>query len=147
MRSGLLPKFDPPGTDRSRNMSAIRSRNNKSTERRLRSFLVQAGVRGWNLNGPQDLGSPDFWFPHSRVAVFVHGCFWHSCPKCGHIPKTNAPYWKAKLERNMRRDRQVRRMVRRLHCSLVRLWECELKTSPTACITRINKAISMAREH
>lgn len=132
-----LPKFLASSEKRSRNMAAIRSRDNLTTERRLRSFLMREGIRGWTLHTPREFGSPDFWFPDTRVAVFVHGCFWHCCPRCGHVPKTNRSYWKAKLSRNQRRDRRVRRMARQFGFSIVRLWECDLRHRPSACIHRI----------
>ena len=54
-------------------------------------------------------GTPDFIFEERKVAVFVDGCFWHGCPRCGHVPHANAAYWTAKIEANRRRDRWARR--------------------------------------
>lgn len=47
-------------------------------------------------------GSPDF--PFQTLAVFVDGCFWHGCPKCGHLPKTRRSFWQMKIERNKKRE-------------------------------------------
>lgn len=142
-----LPRFAGTSELRSRNMAAIRSRNNLSTERRLRSLFIRRGVRGWKLNAPRDIGSPDFWFPRSRVIVFVHGCFWHACPRCGHIPKTNVAYWKAKLSRNQLRDRRVKRSARNLGYFVVQVWECELKTRPISCVDRILRIVNRESKH
>src|SRR5213076_2953638 len=93
--------------DRSRNMRAVRGKHCKTTEWRLRALLISAGLRGWRMHVRGLQGSPDFYFPHEHVAVFVDGCFWHGCPRCGHTPKSNVGYWKMKLGRNKVRDRAV----------------------------------------
>src|SRR5438876_615623 len=95
-RAHRLPAYAPPLPARSANMRAIRGRGNRTTERRLRAMLVRAGLRGWRMGSTAEIGSPDFAFPQERVLLFVDGCFWHGCPRCGHIPRTNAQYWSAK---------------------------------------------------
>jgi len=122
---------------RSKNMRAIRSRGNRSTEWRLRAALVQRAISGWELHPSGVLGVPDFYFRFQRFAVFVDGCFWHCCPKCGHIPKTNVRYWRKKLERNRARDRRVAKDLRRAGCKVVRIWECEVRSDPGNCAERI----------
>jgi DNA mismatch endonuclease (patch repair protein) len=84
----------------SRRMGAIRGKGNRTTEVRFRAMLVRAGIRGWTMQTKGIKGKPDFYFPKSKVAVFLDGCFWHGCPKCGHVPSVNRPYWKAKIKRN-----------------------------------------------
>jgi DNA mismatch endonuclease (patch repair protein) len=59
------------------------------------------------VHPPNIIGNPDLVIQEARVAVFVDGCFWHGCPRCGHIPRTNRAYWTAKLARNKRRDRAI----------------------------------------
>src|ERR1700728_3052304 len=104
MKRKGLPAFRPPSSDRSQNMRAIRSTANATTEKRLISLLLRCRLRGWRVR-PKDIpGTPDFVFPRSRLAIFCDGCFFHGCPKCGHIPKTNVAYWRAKILRNRRRD-------------------------------------------
>ena len=73
------------------------------------------------------LGVPDFIFPDSKVAIFIDGCFWHGCPKCGHIPKTNASYWAAKIARNQNRDKKYSKELRSQGFTVIRTWECALK--------------------
>lgn len=136
-----LPRFAAPTLQRSRNMAAIRSKGNGTTEWRLRSLLIRGGIRGWKLHGFKEIGSPDFYFANRRVAVFVHGCFWHGCLRCGHIPTTNSKYWSSKLERNMRRDARVRRTAMRQGNKVVTIWECELRNRAEQCIAKIRKAI------
>ena len=75
----------------SKRMKAVKGKGNKSTEVRFRSMLVRARVRGWKVHPRGIVGKPDFFFPEHRLAVFVDGCFWHGCPRCGHVPKANNP--------------------------------------------------------
>jgi DNA mismatch endonuclease (patch repair protein) len=120
-----------------RRMKAIRATGNKSTELRLRALLVRAGVRGWKLR-PEGLpGKPDFLFPEARVIVFVDGCFWHGCPRCGNVPSVNRPYWAAKISGNMARDKERTRALRRQGYRVLRLWEHELRERPERCVERI----------
>jgi len=136
-----LPKFRTPTESRSSNMSAIRSFGNKTTEARLRAALAQHGIGGWALHSKTVLGFPDFYFCREKLAVFVDGCFWHGCPKCGHIPKTNVGYWRKKILRNKRRDVLIRRALRAGGFSVLRIWECELKRSPRACVSHVTRAL------
>jgi DNA mismatch endonuclease (patch repair protein) len=66
---------------------------------------------------------PDIVFPRKRVAVFIDGCFWHSCPEHGNRPKSNVSYWSAKLERNRRRDIKVTAELRSNGWEVLRIWE------------------------
>ena len=98
--------FTEVSATRSKAMAAVRGHGNKTTERRFRLALVRAGVRGWQVRPKGLRGSPDFVFPEARLAVFADGCFWHGCPECGHVPRTNRPFWAAKIERNRERDKK-----------------------------------------
>jgi len=120
--------FDGVSLERSRIMSAIRGKSNKSTEVRLRMALVRHGIGGWVLHPDELPGRPDFYFPQSGIAVFVDGCFWHGCRRCGHIPKTRSEFWGAKLMRNQTRDRMTNQRLRRLGVIVIRLWEHNFKT-------------------
>jgi DNA mismatch endonuclease (patch repair protein) len=131
---------------RSRNMRAIRANSNATTELRLRAYLVKNRIAGWKLHPKKVPGCPDFFFSEERLAVFVDGCFWHGCPKCGHIPKSNRPYWREKLQRNKRRDARVRRILRSERISLVRLWECDLRDSPGSCLKKLLIALGRAEK-
>lgn len=113
--------------DRKKNMSRIRSRGNRTTERRFRSSLVGAGVSGFKMH-PADLpGKPDFAFPDQKVAVFVDGCFWHGCPKCYIRPKSSQSYWDEKLRRNKARDVEVSAELERMGWTAIRIWEHSVK--------------------
>jgi len=122
---------------RSRNMRAIKSRNNRTTERRLRAYLAQMGIKGWRVRPANLVGRPDFVFSVRRIALFTDGCFWHGCPRCGHIPHTNRAYWKAKIARNKKRDSKIARALRNLGYRVTRVWECQLREDPNRCIRRV----------
>ncbi len=138
--SKRLPTFRTPDASRSENMRAIRSSQNRTTEGRLVSLLLGQRIRGWKLHPKGLEGKPDLVIPSKHVAVFVDGCFWHGCPRCGHIPKTNRAYWSAKIARNKRRDLQSTRRLKALGYRVVRIWECQLAKAPSQCVQRILRA-------
>ena len=122
---------------RSRIMSKVRSKGNRSTELRLISLFKSAGIKGWRRCFPLP-GSPDFVFPGERVCVFVDGCFWHGCPKHCRLPKTRRPYWIAKIARNSARDKQTARILRRSGWTIIRVWEHEIaKNNLPRRLTRV----------
>lgn len=130
-----------PDAVRSRTMRAVRSRGNASTEARLAGLLRKQGLSGWRRQLPLP-GTPDFAWRKERVAVFVDGCFWHGCPKCLRpMPKTNAAYWIAKIDRNKARDRRVGRELRSRGWTVVRVWEHELDT-PNRFLSRLTRALA-----
>ena len=71
-------------------------------------------------------GRPDLVFSSRRKVIFVHGCFWHAhgC-KCAHVPKSNADYWKLKLERNQERDEENVTALAEIAWESLIIWECE----------------------
>lgn len=130
---------------RSRNMAAIRSKGNRSTEISLRLRLVRAGIRGWRTH-PEDIeGRPDFAFDELGMVIFVDGCYWHGCPKCYHLPEQNREYWQQKLARNIARDKLVSSRLRRQGWSVVRIWEHTLKQKPAIALARIIRKIEQLR--
>lgn len=126
---------------RSRNMSRIRSRGNLTTEKRFRAFLVRSGISGWQLQGTLLPGCPDFIFPRQRIAVFVDGCFWHGCPRCGHRPKSNHRYWFNKLTRNRKQDIKVSCEIRKHGWDVIRIWEHEIRQDPSHAISRVQSLL------
>jgi DNA mismatch endonuclease, patch repair protein len=124
-------------TRRSRNMRAIKASSNATTEQRFRAYLIRKGIAGWKVQAKSVPGCPDFFFSTERIAVFVDGCFWHSCPKCGHTPKTNRTYWRRKLARNKQRDARIKRTLRSNGIRVLRLWECQLRDKPNSCLKRL----------
>lgn len=125
----------------SRRMSAIKGQGNKSTEARFRAMLVRAGVRGWTIQTRAIKGRPDFFFPGKNVAVFLDGCFWHGCARCGHIPARNRPFWQAKIERNQKRDRDTDQYLLDHGIQPIRFWEHDLRERPKECVLHIKSVI------
>src|SRR5260221_11784089 len=124
----LLPggRFRNVTAKRSAAMAAVKGKHNSSTERAFAMALVRAGIQDWRMQAKLT-GRPDVYFDHQRLAVFLDGCFWHGCPRCGHFPKTNSKFWCAKIKRNKARDLKNNEILRRAGISVVRLWECSLK--------------------
>ena len=110
---------------RSQVMSRIRGQGNKDTELALMGLFRRHGIAGWRRRRPV-FGKPDFIFPKLKLAVFVDGCFWHSCPLHATKPRNNAAFWEKKLASNKARDRLVRRVLWREGWRVLRLWEHEL---------------------
>ena len=67
----------------------------------------------------------DIAFTRARLAVFVDGCFWHSCPQHATSPTNNAEWWATKLERNRQRDAESDEHLQSLGWTVVRVWEHE----------------------
>ena len=139
-----MDKFDR--ATRSRVMGKSRSTGSKSTERRMRSLLARAGVRGWKLGHDSGLpGRPDIIFPKARLATFVDGCFWHGCTRCRSIPKTNTPFWQSKIRANRERDRKVVRLLRRINWQTLRIWEHECRDDSDRVLRQLMAATAGMR--
>jgi DNA mismatch endonuclease (patch repair protein) len=126
---------------RSRMMSAVAGRGNRTTEVALRFALVRHGVRGWVMHPGGLRGRPDFYFPKKRIAVFVDGCFWHGCNSCGHVPSKNLPFWSAKLARNRQRDQTVQAVLEAEGIRVLRFWEHELQADRNECVARVKRLL------
>ena len=118
---------------RSKMMRAIKGANTKSTEQKFQKALIDAGITYFQVNAKL-IGNPDIFFPFYHVVVFLDGCFWHGCPKCGHVPKSNTSYWRTKIERNKERDIQKRLILHEQGYEIVEYWEHELKEDLSRCV-------------
>jgi DNA mismatch endonuclease (patch repair protein) len=143
-RKSHLPAFEACEPGRSQNMTAIKSRGNKTTELRILEILRALRLTGWRRHLPLH-GSPDFAFPKLKLAIFVNGCFWHGCPKCFRLPKTNVAYWTQKIGRNIRRDRRNSRLLRREGWSVLHIWEHSIRQSEPAVTKRISRTVEARR--
>lgn len=133
-------KFDGVSLSRSRIMGAVKGKGNKSTELKFCLGLANAGIVGWKMH-EKLIGNPDIIFPSYKVVIFLDGCFWHGCPMCGHIPKENRSYWKAKIERNSERDTYKAAALTDLGYLVIRFWEHELSNDLNRCIEIVKENI------
>ena len=108
-------------------MTAIRAKNTKP-EMIVRQGLHARGLR-YRLHKKGLPGTPDLVFARKRVALFVHGCFWHAHSGCRYfkLPKTNAEKWKAKLEGNRSRDERDQAALKIHGWRVLVVWECEIR--------------------
>jgi DNA mismatch endonuclease, patch repair protein len=114
---------------RSAIMRAVKS-GDTAPERIVRAAARAAGfARRYRLGGAELAGKPDLVFPALRKAIFVHGCFWHghTCTRGARVPKTNAAYWRAKIARNMARDRTSVSALRKAGWATLIVWECQTR--------------------
>ncbi len=122
---------------RSRAMSKIKSKDT-SPEMALRKALWHSGIRYRVQYGKEKI---DIAFLSKKVAVFVDGCFWHSCPIHGHIPKSNTGYWKPKLERNIERAKEKDARLEGSGWKVLHFWEHDIKLDNKKCTTNIIKIL------
>jgi DNA mismatch endonuclease (patch repair protein) len=112
---------------RSAVMRRVKSRDT-TPELAVRRILRAAGI-GYRLGGAGLPGRPDLVMQGRRVAVFVHGCFWHGhdCARGSRQPKANAAYWTAKINRNRARDEASRIALIAADWRVVTVWECAIR--------------------
>ena len=111
-------------TVRSRMMAGIKGKNTEP-EMLVRRCLSAAGIR-YQLHRRDLPGAPDISLPGARVAIFVHGCFWHVHAGCRFAasPSTRPEFWKAKLQGNVERDEAAIAKLAMLGWRLLIVWEC-----------------------
>ncbi|MBD3240705.1 MAG: DNA mismatch endonuclease Vsr [Chitinivibrionales bacterium] len=126
-------------------MKGVRGKGNRTTESRMRGALAKAGMKGWSMNVAVLPGKPDFYFSSRRIAVFVDGCFWHGCPRCGHIPQTNSAFWREKIERNRKRDRTAASKLRGMGIRVLRFWEHQIRDDLPRCVEDIRVELKSSR--
>jgi DNA mismatch endonuclease (patch repair protein) len=112
---------------------AGRRKTSTEPEVLLRKALHAAGAR-FRLNRQLAKGcTPDMVLPGWRIAVFVDGDYWHSCPVHGrHTPFTgpNAQLWQEKMQRNKERDERSTAIAQELGWTVARVWECSVRADP-----------------
>ena len=124
MRSEVMHEVSE---QRSRNMSAIKSKNTKP-EITVRKFLHSKGYR-FRIHRKDLPGSPDIVLPKYKTVVFVHGCFWHRHEGCKYKtnPKTRKEFWENKFNENIKRDRNNFKELKKLNWKVLVIWECQMK--------------------
>lgn len=112
---------------RSRMMSGIRGKDTKP-ELTVRKALFAAGFR-FRLHRRDLPGVPDIVLPGKRVAIFVHGCFWHMHSGCNNakLPSSRQDFWREKLGRNIERDKKNIDALIDLGWRVLVVWECSTR--------------------
>src|SRR5690242_11572176 len=116
-----------PPEKRSAVMRRVKGKDTQP-ERTVRRLVWRLGGR-YRLHRKDLPGKPDIVMPGRRLALFVHGCFWHGhdCARGSRVPKQNRDYWVAKVARNRVRDAKSREALAVLGWRVEIIWECELK--------------------
>lgn len=116
---------------RSRMMSGIRGRDTRP-EMVVRQALFAAGFR-YRLHRRDLPGAPDVALGGRKVAVFVHGCFWHRHKGCRYakLPATRPEFWKAKLDGNVERDSRTIDALQAMGWRVLIIWECAIRDRET----------------
>jgi DNA mismatch endonuclease (patch repair protein) len=116
-----------PPAKRAAVMRAVRSAGT-APEIAVRRLIWGLGGR-YRLNRPHLPGKPDLVLPGRRLAIFVHGCFWHGhdCARGARTPKANRDYWVNKIARNRQRDMAARDGLRARGWRVETVWECEIR--------------------
>lgn len=121
---------------RSEIMSRIRSKDT-GPEIALRKALWSQGFRYRIYYGKEKI---DIAFPSKKIAIFIDGCFWHSCPQHSVIPKSNKQYWMPKLKANIERSSSKDKRLIENGWKIIHIWEHELKDIDNV-VNRICKII------
>ena len=116
-----------PPEKRSAVMRRVKGRNT-TPEMTVRRALTRLGAR-YRLHRKDLPGNPDIVMPGRKLALFVHGCFWHGhdCARGSRVPKQNRDYWVAKVGRNVARDARSAEALAALGWRVETIWECDLK--------------------
>ena len=116
-----------PPAKRSAVMRQVKGKDT-TPELKVRKALTALGAR-YRLHRKDLPGSPDVVLPGRKLALFVHGCFWHGhdCARGARVPKANRDYWIAKVARNRARDMKTREALTTAGWRVETIWECDLK--------------------
>jgi DNA mismatch endonuclease (patch repair protein) len=130
----------PEVSARMRLVKTSRTKPEVETARTLRALRLK-----FRRNVRSLPGTPDFVLPDHGVAIFVHGCFWHGCPRCFRGTKRNAAWWREKVRRNRLRDQRKARELRALGFRVVQLWEHDSRDRVSLRVTTATRRTSAAR--
>lgn len=108
-------------------MSRIRNKNTKP-EIIVRKILSKLGFR-YRLHNSKLPGKPDIVITKARKIFLINGCFWHQHKNCAKqaMPKVNTEYWRPKLQRNVEKQEQDIKSLRKLGWKVYKIWECQTK--------------------
>lgn len=138
-----MARVGPSSPETSHRMAKVRQKGTDA-EIALRRELYRIGLRYRVdyavLKKPRRVA--DVAFPGLRIAIFVDGCFWHGCPEHATWPKSNAEFWRQKIEANRLRDADTNERLRALGWTVLRFWEHE---SPIGAAATVAETVAKAR--
>ena len=128
-------------SQRSKNMSAIRSTNTKA-EIRLAKALWNLGYR-YRKNNRTIFGTPDLTFKKLKIAIFVDSEFFHGkdWENQKDRVKTNTEFWQKKIERNIQRDIEVNNYLESQNWKVLRFWSEQIEKNLEDCVATIQSEI------
>ena len=122
-------------------MSKIRSKYTEP-EQKIRKLLTAGNIK-YRLHVNKLPGKPDIVISAKKIAIFINGCFWHQHEHCRYavMPKSNLNYWKTKLEKNIVKQKEAIRQLKKISWKSLTIWECQVKkkTFLDRIINRIKK--------
>lgn len=122
-------------------MRANKGKNTKP-EIILRKELWHIGAGGYRLHWMKATGHPDIAYPNKKIAIFVHGCFWHRCPRCNlPLPKSHKAFWKEKFDKNQKRDSKKKKTLEDDGWKVFQFWECMIEDDARKCAQTISRYI------
>jgi DNA mismatch endonuclease, patch repair protein len=140
VRDGRSPI--PKNENISKVMSANKGKNT-GPELRFRQALRKRNLLGYRLHSKNVPGRPDIVFHKKKLAIFIHGCYWHRCPSCKYVlPKTNRIFWKRKFEANKMRDKNKKKLLAKEGWKTLTIWECQLKKDIDKQVDKVIEFIS-----
>ena len=143
MTAGVVARPAASSENARRTMQANRRVSRRELE--LRAAVRRAGLRGYRVASKLP-GRPDLAFPGVRLAVFVHGCFWHRCPSCAlAVPKANREFWTEKFRRNVERDDRAVAELAALGWDSMVVWEHDIRGDVDAIAAAISERVARRR--
>lgn len=128
--------------ERSQRMSLIRSKWTKP-ERWMHDYLKGNKIK--HKMYPDIRGSPDIIIPDKKIAIFLHGCFWHKCPLHYKEPSNNKMFWRNKVVSNINRDKKNELFLRKNGWKVIKIWEHEVhRNKPRDSIRKIIRELQDA---
>ena len=140
-RCQALPPTPQPSSEAARRHLSRTARRDTAPERELRRHLHRLGLRFLVDASPQGTDRrrrADVVLRGARIAVLVHGCFWHGCPDHYHAPKANAEWWAVKLQSVQARDADTVQRLRDAGWLPVVVWEHDDMAEVAAELARLS---------
>ncbi len=129
---------------RKKNMQNIKSANTKP-EIVFRKALWKRGIR-YRVNVKDIMGKPDICIKSKKIAIFIDSEFWHGKMYLeGKVPKSNQEYWIPKLERNIKRDKEVNLFLKQHEWKVFRFWSKDVKNNLDNIIDEVYQYINSVK--